>query len=379
MPRYAVLSRSLIGLLSLLLCLPGTPVLAAEANTKITHKPLDSVPAGQRITLEAKVKDPAGVAVVRAYFKAAEGADFHFVPMTGKGQRYRAILPAPAAEAGSLDYLILVKNAADQVVKSQTFRATVEASDEPAAATAPEDPLQVYTELAEAPAEIPGFTDNLVIDTVESAAKFGAVAGIVAMSKTGGAASGGAATAGTASAGSSTVGGTAVSAGTVSAGTGAGLSTTTVLAIAGGVAAVGGGAAVAASGGGDGGDDEAAAEHCTTLEGDWSFALASSRCPGQEAFGTVRINATDAGYDLAWTITDNLDLTTCEPGSSRNCSDTLTPPDHSVAEAELTQAFNASPCTNAVQWAQTDCETDRITATGSDRINGEAATLELTR
>ena len=198
-----------------------------EMNIKITHDPVKEATAGQRIPLEAKVVDEAGVEIVRAYFKAVEAAEFNFVVLTSsENDTYRGTLPAPANGVGAIDYLILVKNANNQVVKTQTYRITVADSDNAAAAVAKNDQITVYTELQEAPTEITGFSDNIAVDIVESGAKLGVVVGLYS----------------TATAGGSTSG--AVAGGTVTAST-SGVSTTAI--VVGAVAGAAGAAAVAAS------------------------------------------------------------------------------------------------------------------------------------
>jgi hypothetical protein len=218
---------------------------AVSAETSIVHNALSSIPSGQRVALDMQVTDPAGVDVVRVYFKALEARDFVFVAaQPGEENHYLATLPAPAAGVQAIDYLVLVKNNVNQVVKSQTFRAEVEDGERSVAADAPR--LDVYTELAEAPTEVTGFSDNITLDVVESAAKFGTVAGLYSLTSVGG--SGGAA----AAAGGVSAGGGATAAGTVVA-TSAGIGVVgTVAAVA---AVAGTAAAASSSGGGDSGSD----------------------------------------------------------------------------------------------------------------------------
>jgi hypothetical protein len=242
-----------------------------EINIEIIHTPVEEAKAGQRIALEAEVNDEAGVEIVRAYFKAIEAAEFNFVVLTSTGDgTYTGTLPAPANGVGNIDYLILVKNARNIVVKTQTYRITVEDDDDAAQAIANNKQINVYTELQQAPTEITGFSDNIVIDVVESSAKLGAVVGIYSNISTGGSTSG------------------AVAGGTVAAST-AGISTTAIVvgSIA-AVAAAGGIAAVASSSSSD--DDNHGGEALSpqTILGLWS--LNGTHSAGATTTGSMTFN-----------------------------------------------------------------------------------------
>lgn len=215
-----------------------TAAYAGEsAQTTIEHKPIDSAVAGQRIGVNARVSDPAGVETVRTYFRARDGAHFSFITMQesaeqgSTGNEYQGMLPAPGNGAEWIDYLILAKNGSDQVVKSQTFRMQVLDSEQ--AATYAE-PVRVQTELARAPETVTGFDDNIIVDVVESAVKYGVVAGLTDPVSAGTEAG--------------VAGGGAADSGTIAASTG-GLKTGAVL----GGLALAGGAALAGGGGGGGG------------------------------------------------------------------------------------------------------------------------------
>lgn len=229
----------LIPLMAVLNCPVGPSSANADTapvTTEIEHSPVGEVVAGKRIPLEVEVEDEAGVKVVRIYFKASEAADYSFVALQAiDDETYSGVLPAPANGAGTIEYLILVQNGNNQVVKSQTYVVTVEDDDDAAAAVAENNPIQVYTELEQAPMEITGFSDNIVVDVVESAAKLGVVAGLYSMAKAGSSSSG------------------AVAAGTVTASSG--ISTTAVVLGAVAAAAVAGGVAAAAVASSDDDDD----------------------------------------------------------------------------------------------------------------------------
>ncbi|MFH0782365.1 MAG: hypothetical protein V2B20_10510 [Pseudomonadota bacterium] len=246
--------RVLATLLTPIMILLNCPVMAAQANdakavkptTEIFHKPTGRVEAGKRITLYTEVNDPSGIDVVRVYFKSKEAADFTFIVMqptikqekstfqTFKnmgsnfdGQAYSGILPAPAKGSKAFEYLVLVKTKSNVVVKSQTYKVSV--SDGKGESVAEKEPIKVYSELSEAPANVAGFSDNIALDIVESGAKLGVVAGLYA--------------------GVTNGGGGAISGGTVAASTG-GITTTAVVVTSAVAVAVVGGVAVAAGGGG---------------------------------------------------------------------------------------------------------------------------------
>jgi len=205
-----------------------------QATTKITHEQIPYFVAGKRIRLAADVTDPSGIKLVRCYFKAKEQADFVFVSMEAEGNTYKAILPAPAKTASSIEYLLLAVNNKNQVVKTRQFTVNKDADESKPAPpwqdVAMEGQLKVSTELAQAPAVLEGFADSVAMDVVESSARFGFVAGgIYAVAQM--AAAGG--VTGTAA--------TAVSAGTVSTTSAAGgMSGGAVAGVVAGVVVVGG-------------------------------------------------------------------------------------------------------------------------------------------
>ncbi len=229
-------------------CINPIPVFSwgkNSATTDVTHESIDYFVPGNRIQLDATVTDDKGTELVRCYFRAKEEADFVFVKMENvKKNHYRAILPAPAKYTDTLEYLFLVVNKNKQVLKTQIFQTN--RNDEKgipdwqeASSVGSEKDIAVYTELSTAPETVPGFSDSMSVDIVESSVRFGMVAGIYSASAM--ASSGGSAAA-------------ATSAGTVTAGSG--MSTTAIVAAGVGVAAAGAGTAVAVSGGDGGGGGE---------------------------------------------------------------------------------------------------------------------------
>ncbi len=197
------------------------------ASTSIELDPIiEEIVPGKRIVVNATITDEAGVNVARTYFKAADGANYSFVPMSCEASACSATLPAVSNATKSIDYLVLVKNANNEVYKTQTFNALSLPLDAsmPSYQTEPTDSvIKVKTELAQAPEMVEGFSDNIALDSVQDIARLGVVAGITAGTTTS----------------------TAVSAGTIAA-TGAGVSTTAIV-VGGVVAVAAGGAAVASS------------------------------------------------------------------------------------------------------------------------------------
>ena len=247
--------------LAVLACLGWvTPVAAEEVDAEIAHRPVETALSGVRIELSASVQDAAGVDLARVYFKAQREANYLFVPMRVAGEGgYSAVLPAPSAGVGAVEYQILVRNLGGVVYKTQIYSVDIE--DGEAAVVEDNESIEVFTELAEAPDVVRGFTDNIALDTVESAAKYGVVMGLTGEAGAGtaagsvGATSGGTVTATGSATATATSGATATATGSAGAASGAtaaaGAATagaavsTTVVAAAATAAAVGGAVAVA--------------------------------------------------------------------------------------------------------------------------------------
>ncbi len=252
---------------------PASDSQAIKPTTEIFHKPVENTQAGKRITLYTEVSDQNGVDVVRVYFKSKDAADYTFIAMQHvenqekdllekfkslgsdfKGQGYSGVLPAPANGSKSLEYLVLVKNNANTVVKSQTYSVAV--ADNKDGEEVAKEPVQVYTELSETPKIVTGFSDNMTVDVIESGAKFGAVAGLYL--------------------GLPASGGGAKSGGTVAAS--AGEFTTTAAVVSGAAAvAIVGGVVAAAAGGGDSGPTTASYDP-NYVYGPWNFRQTYSTC-----------------------------------------------------------------------------------------------------
>ncbi len=268
------LKRVLAAVLTPLMMLLNCSVMTAQAAdlpplksiTEIFHKPVESVEAGKRITLYTEISDLNVVDVVRVYFKSRDGADYSFVEMKPvinqekglfeqfqnlgsdfKGLGYAGVLPAPANGSKSIEYLLLIKNTANTVVKSQTY--TVAVIDDKAGAVTGKEPIKVYSELERAPSLLSGFSDSVSIELVESSGKLGVVAGLYPGLVTGG--------------------GGAVAGGTVVASSGGFTTTAAVVGSAVAVAAVGGVAAIAGGGGGGSSASTATSTGGKQVTGSW--------------------------------------------------------------------------------------------------------------
>ena len=231
--------------LAVLACLGWvTPVAAEEVDAEIAHRPVETALSGVRIELSASVQDAAGVDLARVYFKAQREANYLFVPMRVAGEGgYSAVLPAPSAGVGAVEYQILVRNLGGVVYKTQIYSVDIEEGE--AAVVEDNESIEVFTELAEAPDVVHGFTDNIALDAVESAAKYGVVAGLTSQAGAGTAAGSVGATSGgtvTATGSATTASGATAAAGAATAGAAV---STTVVAAAATAAAVGGAVAVA--------------------------------------------------------------------------------------------------------------------------------------
>jgi hypothetical protein len=249
-PFLKSLSLLLVFVLSVPFSVLAETAKAEPPQTSITFKEPSYVVPGKRITLNAEVRDPAGIKLVRCYFRAAGEADYVFVTMSKQSEStYIATLPAPSATSKALEYMVLSVNTYNSVVR--TKQATVAINTDPAIPTpdtqqnAEQGTINISTELAKAPQTVSGFADNITVDVVESSSRFMLVSGV-------GVATGMAVSSGSAAVAAGTVGTTTAAAATAGTTTIMGVSATTFGFIAAGVAAVAVGAAVAASSGGGG-------------------------------------------------------------------------------------------------------------------------------
>lgn len=285
------LKRSIALALTPLMVLINLPLVSfandTESTTEIFHKQIEAATAGERIKIYTEIADPAGVDLVRVYFKKTGEADFVFIKLdpvekadkslwesfknlgsSSSGSSYAGILPALANGSQSFEYLILVKTTANKVFKSQTYTVAVNDSNHKVGVGA--KPVQVYTELAEAPAEIAGFSDTIVIDIAESSAKFGVVAGLYSALTSGGEG--------------------AVAGGTVAATAGGYTTAAIVVGSVAAVAVVGGVAAVAGGGGSSGSSSTTSTSTSTntdcSFQGHWAGSYSETSCDNQDYGGS---------------------------------------------------------------------------------------------
>lgn len=237
----------------------------------LKHSPLKYFVPGKRISLELNLKQEA-IKTVRCYFRA-KGKDFNFVEMglkKGSKDVYTAILPAAAENTEGIEYAFMTVDEKNQLVKTQTYDVGMDAKKSVPSYqnVASEGQVKVFSELGETALE--GFSDEIVMDIVESSLRYGFNAGFFSSTSvaSAGGASGSAATATT----------TAVTAS-------APLST---MAIA-GIAAAGVGTAAAVSGSGGGSS---------------SSSSSDSSLPG----GTGEVKIT-----LQWSATVDADLHVTDP------------------------------------------------------------------
>jgi hypothetical protein len=211
-----------------------------SSSIEIAHSPIKYFVPGSRIKVGAEVTDPTGIMLARCYFKAEGAADFVFVDMTSHSDEYDGILPSPSPNTNRIEYLILAVNNKKVVYKTQSF--FMKKSDKKKPAWQNVDSSQqitVKTELPTPPETIAGFSDDIAVDVVESALRFGLVAGGIY------------AAAGLTAPAGATAGGTVAASG----GAAGGISAGTIALGAVGAGAVVGGAVALTSGGDDEGDE----------------------------------------------------------------------------------------------------------------------------
>ena len=230
------------------------PTISSKSTTTMKHTKPDFFVADQRIQLQAEVENPAGINLVRCYFKAAGEANMVFVPMIMDDKNeYACILPAPSKVTTQIEYLFLSVNSDKKIIRSQIFTITQNANKGIPAwqEISKQGEIKVSMEIGKATTELAGFSDDVTIDVVESCARFGVVAMMYHHISS-------------ATISSATASTGATSAGTITAGT-AGYSTATIVGIGLGAAAAVGGTAVATNEAGGGDSDNGNLVECGTL------------------------------------------------------------------------------------------------------------------
>jgi len=254
----------------------------AASGTKVTHDAIKYFVPEKRIRLDATVVDPKGVTLVRAYFKGKTQADYVFVPMEAQKtdpNSYVATLPAMAKSNESLEYLFLVVNGANEVVKTEPFTVNAKASGDVPSWQMVNDnePMKLFTEVPNAPGVAASYSDSVSLNVVESGARFGLVAQLYAGSSSAGAA-GGAAAGGSGSAGATGAAASATSAGVTTAATAA-VSMTTIVAaaaVAVGAAAAGGGGGGSSSSSNPTSPSSTTATSVSQVTGNWNMLITAN-------------------------------------------------------------------------------------------------------
>jgi len=232
---WGPLQRAVVGTIVFWVIAGASAVLA---EVKIEHNPVKKARSGNRIELGAEIKDKkAQIKEVRAYFKSGYDSRFWFAPMRSNGKRYVAVLPAPALGAETVQYRLYAVNGKNEFVKTDLFTIRIEDDEQALARLEAKEPTSVDLDLDEiehvrdlargggepdpsqrvevrndvpgsqAPADIPGFQDYIVMAEASPAA---AGAGLGAASSVG---VGGGIGTGTILGGAAVLGGVAVAAG----------------------------------------------------------------------------------------------------------------------------------------------------------------------
>lgn len=153
-------------------------MLPQEPTTRIVHSPIETFVPGFRISVRARIEDSSDITAARCYFRARGEANFLFVDLdaAGPGNRFAAVLPAPSVTTEAIEY-VLLSVAGSSVVRTQTFTMLRSDVARPGDAQMADTggQISVKTELAQAPRIVPGFTDSIAVDAVESAVRFGYV------------------------------------------------------------------------------------------------------------------------------------------------------------------------------------------------------------
>jgi len=152
----------------------------------IEHSPFPYFISDHRIQVKAAVSDPAGVSIVRCYFREKGQADYVFIDMLPQDHHnYSGTLPAPAPETRAIEYSILAVNNVQSIYKTQMFvvdrqEGDMSAQPLPSWQQVPSDsPVLLKTELTEPPLTVPGFRDNVTIDVIESTLRFAGTGTII--------------------------------------------------------------------------------------------------------------------------------------------------------------------------------------------------------
>ncbi|MDY6837145.1 MAG: hypothetical protein SWH78_04135 [Thermodesulfobacteriota bacterium] len=181
--RTSVLG-TLLSFVAMGLCMAPVGMASAPAKkeepkitTEITHKPIPYFVPESRIGLKVRIMDKHSINLVRCYFRAAQERDYVFVTMMPIVDFYEGILPSPSKETEAIQYLFLVVNGRNQVVKTQTFEVKKKDKDKipPWQRISSKGDIRVITELAQPPKTLAGFSHAIAVEVAESYSRFGFV------------------------------------------------------------------------------------------------------------------------------------------------------------------------------------------------------------
>ena len=158
--------------------LPQTIQATQEGTTTtIRHNPVESVNSGRRLFLSVTATDPNKIDIIRVYFRAQARPEYNYIALRNDVRsKYVGQLPAAAPDCKAIEYLILVKNGKNQLVKSQIYNVSVR--DSKISVSHPLSRVHIYTELTDTLEKLPGFSDIFSIKLVEPSLRYGAIAGL---------------------------------------------------------------------------------------------------------------------------------------------------------------------------------------------------------
>ena len=124
-PRlFLALALSVFSVASCFFC-PGA-IAAFAPETQVEHAEPHHIARNHRIQLEAKISDPAGIVSARCYFHYQPETPYLFVDMSGDpGHQYGCVLPAPARNVEQIEYLFVVVDAQQRVVRTPAHQLPV--------------------------------------------------------------------------------------------------------------------------------------------------------------------------------------------------------------------------------------------------------------
>lgn len=104
------------------------PLLLLAVSLQIEHEPIECMLKDRFQAVYASVRPTPDVQAVRLHFRAEKSPDFHFVEMTFWRGRFRARLPRPRADVGSVVYYIEAEAADSSKRRTPTHSAQVVAA-----------------------------------------------------------------------------------------------------------------------------------------------------------------------------------------------------------------------------------------------------------